>query len=87
MRTVIDGIDINYDFRGKENPSDTLVVLLHGWGSNIKLFDNLMSVVSKKYPVAALDMPGFGETPEPCETWGSTPTSLLSLLKASAIKK
>lgn len=69
MRTVIDGIDVNYDFRGEANPSDTLVVLLHGWGSNIKLFDDLMSVVSKKYPVAAPDMPGFGETAEPCEAW------------------
>lgn len=69
MITNIDGIEINYDFRGEGNKEDTLVVLLHGWGSNIKLFDNLMSLISVKYPAAALDMPGFGLSQEPEEPW------------------
>lgn len=69
MKMKIDGIEINYDLRGENNNGDTLVVLLHGWGSNIKLFDNLMNVVSLKYTVVALDMPGFGLSDEPAEPW------------------
>lgn len=69
MTTEISQLNINYEFRGEHNVGDTLVVLLHGWGSNIKLFDNLLNLVSQKYPVAALDMPGFGLSQEPPEPW------------------
>lgn len=69
MNVIIDNLNVNCDFRGKENEGDTLVVLLHGWGSNIKLFDNLMSLVSQKYPAVALDMPGFGLSDEQNEPW------------------
>lgn len=69
MNIKIDDLNINYDFRGEQNGGDTLVVLLHGWGSNIKLFDNLMNVISQKYPVTALDMPGFGLSEEMSEPW------------------
>lgn len=69
MNLTLDGLNINYDYRGEQNGGDTLVVLLHGWGSNIKLFDNLLNVVSQKYPVVALDMPGFGQSQEMNEPW------------------
>lgn len=65
----LNGLDINYDFRGQQNVNEPLVVLLHGWGANITLFDNLMNVVCQKYPVVALDMPGFGKSQEMSEPW------------------
>jgi DNA repair exonuclease SbcCD ATPase subunit len=49
--------------------SDEAVVMLHGWGSNITLFENAAKLISEKYYVVAPDMPGFGETAEPGKAW------------------
>lgn len=65
MYAEIDGIKINYECRGEGAP----VVLLHGWGANIKLFDALMTLISKKYKAIALDLPGFGLSSEPPVPW------------------
>lgn len=65
MQKNVNGLNINYVIEGE---GDT-VVLLHGWGSNIKLFDNLIHLLSPKYRVIAMDMPGFGESDEPQEVW------------------
>lgn len=65
MTTVIDGLNINYDKRGEGE----FVLFLHGWGSNIGLFDGLMNTVAKKYTALALDMPGFGKSDEPTKAW------------------
>ena len=65
MRKTVNGLSINYEQKG----SGDLVVLLHGWGSNIKLFANLIDLLSKKYTVVAMDMPGFGESDEPQTPW------------------
>lgn len=61
----VNGMKINYEEKGEGE----LVVLLHGWGSNIKLFANLIELLSKKYKVVAMDMPGFGESDEPPAAW------------------
>lgn len=65
MIRTIKGMKINYQEKG----SGDLVVLLHGWGSNIKLFANLTELLSAKYKVVAMDMPGFGESDEPPSAW------------------
>lgn len=65
MYKNINGININYEQKG----SGDLVVLLHGWGSNIKLFANLIDLLSQKYTVVAMDMPGFGMSEEPPSAW------------------
>lgn len=61
----VNRIKINYEQKGEGE----LIVLLHGWGSNIKLFANLIELLSKKYMVVAMDMPGFGESEEPPSAW------------------
>ena len=63
----IDNIEVNYFVSGPE--SEEAVVMLHGWGANIELFRNAAALISTKYKVAAPDMPGFGETPEPPAEW------------------
>lgn len=65
MFTEIDGLKINYVCEGEgEN-----VLLLHGWGSNIKLFDIMIKHLAPYYKVYAPDMPGFGESDEPKTAW------------------
>lgn len=65
MNTEIDGLKIYYRDEG-EGP---LMVLLHGWGSNVDLFDGIFKFASKKYHVVGMDMPGFGKSDEPEEPW------------------
>lgn len=65
MNINIDGLNINYIDEG----SGEVVVLLHGWGSNITLFQSMTKLLSSKYRVIAMDMPGFGESDEPSTPW------------------
>ena len=50
MNRTINGINVNYEEKGEGE----LIVLLHGWGSNIKLFANLIDLLSKKYKVVGI---------------------------------
>lgn len=59
------GLNINYIDKGEGE----LVVLLHGWGSNISLFTSMIELLSKKYRVVAMDLPGFGSSDEPKTPW------------------
>lgn len=56
----IDTYSINYIDEGEGDS----VLLLHGWGSNIKSFSNLINQLKNKYRVLAFDYPGFGESSE-----------------------
>lgn len=62
----INNIEINYI---KEGKGDKKILLLHGWGANIELFKGIINYLSNTYTVYALDMPGFGKTPEPKTPW------------------
>ncbi len=68
MEMMIENLKVNYFTKGPRE-SDEAVVMLHGWGSNIGLFDASAEFIALKYFVAAPDMPGFGETPEPPAAW------------------
>jgi len=59
--TEVNGIKTNYIAVGQGEP----VVLLHGWGSSILPYRQLIDLLSRKYFVIALDLPGFGQTEEP----------------------
>lgn len=65
MITKIDHIPVNYIDEGEGDA----VLLLHGWGSNITLFDGIIKTLSPNHRVIAPDMPGFGKTPEPPAAW------------------
>ena len=65
MKAEIDGLNINYRDEGQ----GPLLLLLHGWGSNVDLFDGIFKFASKKYHVVGMDMPGFGKSDEPKEPW------------------
>ena len=55
---IINDYNINYIDSG----SGPAVLLLHGWGSNLKSFTSLINLLKAKYRVLALDYPGFGES-------------------------
>lgn len=63
MKTIINGLNINYIDEG----SGQLLLMLHGWGSNIELFKGIIDFAKSKYHVVAMDMPGFGKSDEPKE--------------------
>ncbi|MBR1671099.1 MAG: alpha/beta hydrolase [Butyrivibrio sp.] len=63
MNTNINGLNINHIDEG----TGQLLVLLHGWGSNIDLFAGVVNFAKAKYHVVAMDMPGFGKSDEPKE--------------------
>ena len=48
MNILIGDINVNYFTLG-EASSDEAVVMLHGWGSNITLFENAARLVSERY--------------------------------------
>ena len=85
MITEINGLKINYEMKGEGET----VVLLHGWGANITLFADLISLVSQKYRVIAVDMPGFGKSEEPDENWQVSDYSqfVIDFLSSLSVKK
>lgn len=65
MVKKIDSITVNYIDEGEGE----VILLLHGWGANITLYAGIIQVLKNNHRVIALDMPGFGKTPEPPEPW------------------
>lgn len=65
MKITVNGIETNYIREG----SGECIVLLHGWGANITLFDAMIRHLAAYRTVIAPDMPGFGDTPEPPAPW------------------
>ena len=65
MEMIYKGLRVEY----LEEGSGPLVVLLHGWGSNKELYNNLIKTLAVKYRVAAPDFPGAGKSQEPTEAW------------------
>jgi pimeloyl-ACP methyl ester carboxylesterase len=47
------------------------VVVLHGWGGRIESMAPVISCLSDRFSVTAVDLPGFGESPVPTGVWGT----------------
>ncbi|SFM43592.1 Pimeloyl-ACP methyl ester carboxylesterase [Gracilibacillus orientalis] len=65
MFMEIDQIKVHYKQTGEGRP----VVMLHGWGTSLDLFEDLQSNLSANFQVTSLDFPGFGRSDEPAEAW------------------
>ncbi|CAM3983316.1 alpha/beta fold hydrolase [Alkalicoccus chagannorensis] len=46
------------------------VILLHGWGADIRAFAPVHKTLEQDFRVYSLDLPGFGNSEEPPEQWG-----------------
>ncbi len=66
MKIEVNGIDVNYRTQGE---GQTLV-LLHGWGADIRCFDRIFRDLAADRRVIALDLPGFGLSGDPAGEWG-----------------
>lgn len=64
----VKGLNINYEVKGNKGKD---VILLHGWGQNIKMMEYIQSFLSNHFVVYNIDFPGFGESEEPKEPWGN----------------
>jgi len=64
-QVIVDSLLTSYLING----SGKTVLLLHGWGDDAKTFNNLMKQLAANYQVVVLDLPGFGNTQAPNETW------------------
>lgn len=85
MYITVDGIKTHYEDRG----SGENLVLLHGWGTDLSLYEGLIAHLSKYMRVVAPELPGFGKTPEPPQPWCAADYSdfVLKFLKALEIRK
>lgn len=64
-KTIVDGLEISYIEEGEGSP----VLLLHGWGCNGGHWNAVIEGLEADHRVVAPDIPGFGESEEPPETW------------------
>lgn len=60
-------IYINYEF--SDIKSDTTIVLLHGWGQNIKMMNPIKEIFKNKFNILMMDFAGFGLSQEPTFSW------------------
>ena len=65
MKKLIDGININYEVFGEGKD----VLVLHGWGAEIRAIKPVADALSAKFKVWLLDLPGHGESDLPPEDW------------------
>lgn len=57
-------------FRKSGVPSAPTVLLLHGWGCDSSIFQNIGEDFSRDFCVYVLDLPGFGKSEIPNVAWG-----------------
>lgn len=70
MKTIVNNQLVEYVISGREHKKT--VLLLHGWGMNLRAFDQLADDLAKNYQVIRFDFPGFGSSPKPADNWGVT---------------
>jgi pimeloyl-[acyl-carrier protein] methyl ester esterase len=77
MSRVLAGAGLYTESSG---PSDAApLVLLHGWGMNLRVFDGLRAALAEHHRVTAIDLAGHGQSPW---TAGSSPQQQLASLAA-----
>ena len=65
MKIIIQNLAIEYADAG----AGKIILCLHGWQDNLHTFDNLVSTLSVANRIIRLNLPGFGESEMPKESW------------------
>ncbi len=65
MKIIVDGMATNYQDEGR----GPVLLLLHGWANTLHSFDAMTSVLSKDNRVVRVDLPGFGGSEMPQNSW------------------
>ena len=86
MDITVDGLKIAYKFTGE---GEETAVILQGWGTSYPLYDVVAKALLPKYRVLQFDLPGFGASQEPPESWTVDQFTdfFIKLMKALEIKK
>jgi pimeloyl-ACP methyl ester carboxylesterase len=66
MQVVVDSLLTQYERMGKGKA----VLVLHGWGDSSAGWQALAKELADSFEVILIDLPGFGGTQSPKETWG-----------------
>jgi pimeloyl-ACP methyl ester carboxylesterase len=66
MQCIVDELLVQYEQHGK----GPVVLLLHGWGSQLQAYKSLSARLSRQYTVIAVDLPGMGGSQPPRTPWG-----------------
>jgi len=61
----INGLKVFTRIKGEGSP----FLILHGWGSSVENWTNMQNILSEKFKVYILDMPGFGKTAPADKAW------------------
>lgn len=64
-RIELEEIKTNY----KKSGEGKNIILLHGWGCDLHIFDNLHNLLKQHFTVYSIDLPGFGKTDQPQTAW------------------
>jgi pimeloyl-ACP methyl ester carboxylesterase len=62
MQIIVDNLKTEYRVEGS---GDKCLLFLHGWGTSMKSFDRVVSIVKEKFKIILVDLPGFGATERP----------------------
>jgi pimeloyl-ACP methyl ester carboxylesterase len=65
MQVIVDGLLTEYNDYG----NGRTILFIHGWGDNKETFIDLYEIFKKTYRLVSLDLPGFGKTENPKETF------------------
>jgi len=65
MQIIVQNLATEYQDEG----NGKVILLLHGWQDNLHTFDSLASLLSPTKRVIRLDLPGFGKSEMPKESW------------------
>ena len=65
MEIIVKDLKVNYVEKGQGDP----VLMLHGWGSSVLPFNNIIDLLSLKYRVIAPEFPGCGQSEVMKEPW------------------
>jgi pimeloyl-ACP methyl ester carboxylesterase len=81
----IDGLQLHY----RESGIGSVILLLHGWGSNAASFMQLENYLGANFRVIALDLPGFGDSQLPASAWslGDYVSIVKAFMNEMAIEK
>ncbi len=67
MKEIVNGAEIVYRIEGE---GKSRVLLLHGWGCDMKMMQPVADALKNDHTILAVDLPGHGESSRPPEPWG-----------------
>jgi len=64
----IENLNIHFETVGDQQGE--VIILLHGWGTDLSSFDPIANELEEKFKIYKLDFPGFGKSDPPQTVWG-----------------